>query len=104
MEGRSRAVLEGRAGSTDGQTDMEGTGGPSSARPAARREEGGKLRGGLGTVRGFGERASGSAASLGARAGGPDTKVACARAGAAPALAARRDVVFQRDALRCRLV
>jgi hypothetical protein len=34
-------VLGGRAGSTDGQTDREGTDGPSGARPAARREEGG---------------------------------------------------------------
>jgi hypothetical protein len=34
---------------------------------------------------GFGERASGRAASLGARASGPDAKAACVRAGAVPA-------------------
>jgi hypothetical protein len=43
-EGRPRALLEGRAGSTDGQTDREGTDGPSGARPATRREEGGTSR------------------------------------------------------------
>jgi hypothetical protein len=53
----------------------------------ARREEG-EPRGGLGTARGFRERASGSAASLVARAGCSDAKAACARGGAAPALAA----------------
>jgi hypothetical protein len=106
-QGMGSSCLDVRAAASAGVhsrghgTDRRSVGRPSG-RPAhdARR---GKPRGGLGTARGFGERAAGSTASLGAlpMAWTPRQHV---RAGVAPALAARHDVAFQRDALRCRLV